>query len=211
MKKQFYYLFIIALTVLFSCNNSEKNAKGNSDSTGISQDTMIVKSNNAEDLDTSDVSFFENAAYGGITEVESSNKILQESKDSSIRTFAEMMVKDHSAANTSLKSIASAKGYILPTVLPESKLAAIRKMDTFKAEGRDEYYMQLMVLEHQKAIDLFSAGSRSRDTTISRFASSILPKLKEHYQHTLRIDTALKAIKANQGDDPLKISNRKKL
>jgi putative membrane protein len=209
MKRYSYYL-IMVVGIVAACNNSDQNKTTDTDTTSLKSDTSIITNSNAEQLDSIDISFFKNAAYGGMIEVESSNKILQESKDKAVRTFAEMMVKDHGDANAKLKTIAAAKGYVLPTALPESRLALIKKMDTFRDEGRDEYYIQLMIQEHQNAIDLFTAGSKSQDSTISNFASSLLPKLSHHYQHTLKIDTALKAVKANQGDDPLKISNRKK-
>jgi putative membrane protein len=210
MKKYSYSLILSIIYIFAACSNSNQNTNTATDTTNKKPDTSISKASNAQNLDTADVSFFENAAYGGMIEVESSNKILQESKDTAIKTFAEMMVKDHTEANTKLKAIATDKGYILPALLPESKQAVIKKMDTYKQEGRDEYYIQLMISEHKNAINLFSAASRSHDTTISKFASGLLPTLNHHYQHTLKIDTALKAVKTNQGDDPLKISNRKK-
>jgi putative membrane protein len=210
MKSYSSYLILLTFSILIACSSNSDQKTKTDTTTNVKSDTVIVKTENAQKLDPADVSFFENAAYGGMVEVESSNKILQASTDNDIKTFAQMMVKDHGEANAKLKTMASGKGYILPSVLPQSKLDLIKKMDTYKEEGRDEYYMQLMKAEHQNAIDLFTAASRSKDTTISDFATSLLPKLKHHYQHTLKIDTALKAVKANQGDDPLKISNRKK-
>ncbi len=86
----------------------------------------------------------------------------------------------------------------------------INKMDTYQNEGRNEYYLQLMLNEHNKAIDLFSLASRSTDQDIKTFASNLLPTLKHHYKEVSKLDSLFKQPRANQGDDPLKISDRKK-
>jgi len=208
MKKQLLAPILIVTSILSACSNNNQE-KASADTT-LKTDTNIIKNENAVSLDTTDVSFFKNAAYGGMTEVEGSNKILQLTTDTAIKTFAKMMVDDHTQANEALKSLATSKGYTLPIALPESKLAVLKKMDTFKDEGRDEYYVKLMIAEHKNAINIFSLAGRSKDAEISKFATSILPKLNHHYQHILKLDTAQQAPKANQGDDPLKISDRKK-
>ncbi|MDQ8051616.1 MAG: DUF4142 domain-containing protein [Pedobacter sp.] len=209
MDKHFRHLLVFGLAILSACQQSEKQSPENADSSQSKKDTLLTKTAAAKPLDTSTVSFFQQAAYGGMVEVESSNQILQHTKDPAIKTFAEMMVKDHGAANVQLKALAATNGYILPATLPNSKVDLISKMDTFKDEGRDEYYIQLMVTEHKNAIQLFSMASRSDDVAVAKFASTLLPTLNHHYQHTLKIDSAFKKAKANQGDDPLKLSDRK--
>lgn len=213
MKKYVLYLSLLAACVLSACGNSDSDnneTQKNDTLKNQTGDTTLTKNSNAAKLDTADVTFFEQAAYGGMVEVESSNAILQHTKDAAVKTFAQMMVKDHGAANVKLKTLAEQKGYILPPQLPMSKVETINKMNTLKDEGRDEYYMQLMAAEHQKAIQIFSMASRSHDKDIAAFASALLPTLNHHYEHTKRIDSTFKAIKANQGDDPLKLSDRKK-
>jgi putative membrane protein len=210
MRKHAITLISAGMAILSACGNSDQKAKQDADTTLKTSDTTITKTSKAVALDTVDVSFFQNAAYGGMVEVESSNKIIQLTTDSAIKNFAQMMVKDHGQANLELKSLANAKGYILPAALPGSKIDLIRKIESFNNEGRDEYYVQLMMMEHKNAVNLFSAGSKSHDPEISKFASTLLPKLNAHLQHVMKLDTAQIAPRANQGDDPLKISDRKK-
>lgn len=212
MKNLFIPLSFSLITLCAACGNSgqPKETAMAADTSVKSMDTVLSKTENAVKLDTTDTFFFQQAAYGGMVEVESSSKILQSSKNQNVLSFAAMMTKDHGDANKQLKDLAMNKGYILPPVLPESKLKLIRKMDELKEEGKNEYYIQLMIDEHNKAVDLFSVASRSKDAEISQFAKTMLPTLKMHYDHITKIDTLFKTPKANQGDDPLKISNRKK-
>ena len=120
------------------------------------------------------------------------------------------MLKDHGEANKKLEKLAMQKGYALPKALPASKLALINKLDDFKNKGRNEYYVRLMINEHANAINLFSMGERSKDQDIAEFSAATLPIIKQHYQHILKLDTLMQKPRANQGDDPLKISDRKK-
>ncbi|TKC10442.1 DUF4142 domain-containing protein [Pedobacter polaris] len=207
MKNPFLYLIILVLAACGS--NEQKDSTSTKDSSASQPDTLLVKTDDATKLDSNDVSFFEHAAYGGMVEVESSSKILVTTEDSAIKTFAQMMVNDHGDANRKLSALAQSKGYVLPSALPNSKIELINKMDSFKDEGRNEYYLQLMINEHKTAIDLFALAERSADKQISQFASGLLPKLKHHYRLVMQIDTAFQAPKANQGDDPLKLSDRK--
>lgn len=207
MKNSILYLMLF---VLAACSNKEqKTSETDKDTAAMQSDTLVTSTDNSQKLDTVDVSFFEQAAYGGMLEVESSKKILTVTANPDVKVFAEMMVKDHSAANERLKALALGKGYALPATLPNSKIELVNKMDSFKDEGRNEYYLQLMLNEHVKAIDLFSLASRSVDKEISQFASSILPTLKHHYEHVKKADSIYRQPKTNQGDDPLKLSDRK--
>jgi len=203
------YLFL-SMLLFAACSSNEQKNDDTKDTTAYQADTLVNKTNDAANLDTTDVAFFQNAAYGGMIEVEASNKALTFTENPDIKTFADMMVKDHGGANQKLKSLAKNKGYVLPAALPLSKVEAIDKMNSFKDEGRNEYYLQLMVNEHQKAIDIFSLASRSKDAEINQFATSLLPTLKHHYMEVKKLDSTYRQPKVNQGDDPLKISDRTK-
>lgn len=203
-----YFMFLL----LAACSGKEQKTDAPEDSTGTTgaKDTLVTSTPNSQKLDTTDISFFQQAAYGGMVEVESSKKILSLTENPQVKAFADMMVQDHGAANEHLKGLALSKGYALPAALPNSKVEQINKMDALKDEGRNEYYLLLMVNEHVKAIDLFSLASRSTDKEINHFASTLLPKLKHHYQEVKKLDSLYRLPRANQGDDPLKLSDREK-
>lgn len=209
MKNPILYLMFLLLA---ACSGKEQKTDTLEDSIGTAgaKDTLVTSTENSQKLDTTDVSFFQQAAYGGMVEVESSKKILALTENPEVKVFAEMMVKDHGAANERLKALALSKGYALPAALPNSKVEQINKMDSFKDEGRNEYYLLLMVNEHIKAIDLFALASRSKDKEINQFASSLLPTLKHHYNHVKKTDSLYRQPRMNQGDDPLKLSDREK-
>src|SRR5688572_14073391 len=61
----------------------------------------------------SDFSFAEKAAKAGLREVAVSQEVKDKLMNPRVREFAEMMVKDHSAVNRELQSLASNKGATL--------------------------------------------------------------------------------------------------
>lgn len=63
---------------------------------------------------TSPQEFVTKAANGGMFEVESSRLALEKAKRGEVRTFAQMMVDDHSKANAELESVASKAGLNVP-------------------------------------------------------------------------------------------------
>jgi putative membrane protein len=65
------------------------------------------------------------AAMGGMAEIELSKLALRNSSNSKIKSFAQMMVNDHSKANSELKSMATSKGIELPTSLDKEHAAAV--------------------------------------------------------------------------------------
>lgn len=202
------YLFLL-IAIFAACNNEQKS-KDQNDTSAHHIDTLLSKSDHAVNLDTSDVAFFQKASYGGMVEVEASSKILTFTENAEIKSFAAMMVKDHGGVNKQLNELAINKGYILPGALPISKVGEIDRMNSFKDEARNEYYLQLMIAEHQIAIDVFAVASRSSDAAINKFATGLLPTLKHHYMEVKKLDSIFKLPKVSQGDDLLKISDREK-
>lgn len=204
-------LFILFLFVLTACSNTSSNKQDQADTNvNTNADTLLNETAEAIDLEPDSRLFLEKAAYANLVQLESSNKIASETASQQIKNFAEMLSKEQQMLNVKLNDLAKSKGYTLPKLLPNSKVELIKKMDELKDEGRNEFYVKLIIKENQDAIDAFALGSRSKDKEINNFATGALPKLKQNHQKIMNIDTAILAPKAGQGDDLLKISNRNK-
>lgn len=209
MKKLIYLSAGIMGILMASCGNSEKQNQAKSSSDTATRDTgVVVENENTNKVDTADLSFFKNAAIGGLTEVEASSRMLIVSKDSAIRTFARIMVDDHTKVNSQLTELAKHKGLELPKVLSDRALAKVRNIDSYKDDGRNEYYAHLMATDHKQSVDLFNTAANSKDKNISSFAKQTLSALLHHYKMAKDLEAKITAHKTNQGDDPLKLSNK---
>lgn len=191
MKKQ--SLIMIALAGAFaiqSCQNNNKNNAGldqSNDSTLDSLNNSTALLNESDEDDDSNL-FLKQAAIGGIMEVEAGKIAIANASSADVKALAQMIVKDHEAANQELKALATGKSVLLPTELPADKQDHLNSMKNLKGKDFDKHYLQMMREDHKKDIDMFretSANSRSKD--IKDFAAKTLPVLEKHSQEVERV------------------------
>ena len=108
--------------------------------------------------DDPDASFYKNAAEAGIFEVEAANQAQQKATMQSVKDFAAMMVKDHTAANDQLKTLAASKNISLPTSASVSQMAEKAKLDVLTGETYDKSYIKGQI----KPTTARSSSSRRR-------------------------------------------------
>src|SRR5436190_2759810 len=131
-------------------------------------------------LNQEDKTFVKEAATGGMAEVELS-KIAQKSENAAVKSFADRMVRDHTAANQELTTIASSLGIDVPKVLDPEHEQIRQKLATLHGKALDEQYMKGMVEDHDKTVDLFQQEGRSGSSAqLKQFAQKTLPTLQEH-------------------------------
>jgi len=124
--------------------------------------------------------FATTAADAGFTEIHLAELATKKTTNESIRQFAEMMMKDHSAANEELKKIAADKGIELPTACLTCD-ATYRTLHDLDTDEFNERYVQMMVDDHERVVKLFSLeATKGEDADLKAWASEKLPLLKHH-------------------------------
>jgi putative membrane protein len=137
----------------------------------------------SQQLAQQDIDFAKKAAGDGMAEVKLGELAQQQAESEQVKQFGQRMVDDHSKANDKLKSIAEQKGIDLPQDLPAK--AQQTHDDLLQKSGHefDQVYMDMMVEDHHKAIDLFQQEAKSgKDADLQTFADETLPTLQEHLQ-----------------------------
>jgi putative membrane protein len=128
------------------------------------------------------------AAMGGMTEVELSKLTLRKSANSKTKSFAHMMVSDHSKANSELRSIAASKAIDLPTSLDNEHAAAVESLAALTGAAFDQAYAKQMVSDHQKAVALFKQeASDNNNAELAEFARKTLPTIETHLQTAMEL------------------------
>jgi putative membrane protein len=128
-----------------------------------------------------DASFYKKAAEAGISEVDAANLALQKTSDPKIKDFANMMVKDHTAANDKLKTIADGKGITLPTSASVGQMATEAKLKVLAGDTFDKSYIKGQVKAHQQTIALLKKEvATGQDADAKSFAQSVLPTVRGH-------------------------------
>lgn len=141
----------------------------------------------------SDQTFASKVAAGGAAEVELAELAEQKSTDDTIKQLASRIKADHTKANQTLASIATEKGWTLPTQPAPEHTALKSKLEKLSGAEFDHAYAQAMVNDHKKDIAAFEHEAASgSDAALKSFASSTLPTLKQHLEMA---ETALKTAK----------------
>jgi len=181
---------LLALAIICQACNSG-GTKDSADST-TSKQTMVHDSTSGDTTDnmkngTPVNRFLEEAAIGGMVEVEMGKIGQQKASINSIKDFAAMIEKDHTEANTELSALASKKNFKLPAELPAAKMEHLNDLNRATGKDFDSYYINMMVEDHISDISLFEGATKSPDTAVSAFAKKVLPVLQKHYKQAREI------------------------
>lgn len=142
-------------------------------------------------LNQEDKTFVREAAIGGMAEVQLS-KIAQKSENADVKSFADRMVRDHTAANDQLTAIAKGFGGDMPSKLDSEHERLRDKLQTLHGKAFDEQYMRHMVEDHNKAVKLFQQESRTgHNSELKQFAQKTLPTLEEHQKMAVELSRRL--------------------
>lgn len=130
---------------------------------------------------TTDVTFAQKAAIGGMTEVEASKLAVQKASDPKVKSFAQHMVADHTKANEALKKAASAEGVTLPAGLDAEHKDKVAKLEGLSGKEFDDAYKTQMVDDHKTTVAMFEDKVKENPKTpIGSFAADTLPTLRTH-------------------------------
>ena len=170
MNKACILSIILIQTLLFAaCTNNKENKAEKS--------TVLV---NQSDVDEDAKEFMMAASIGSIMEVELAKVAQQQSSNSTVKDFAEMMIKDHTRIYNELKKLATDKHILLPIELEQEQKQELDELRKVSGSAFDERYMRLMVTNHEKAIADYQTGARNRDRDVNKLASAKIDSLKSH-------------------------------
>ncbi|MHC8326588.1 DUF4142 domain-containing protein [Pseudomonas sp. LB1P83] len=140
--------------------------------------------------------FVDNAAAGGIAEVETSKLALEKSSSADIKAFANMMITDHTKANKELTALAKKNDIEVPDDTTLVKQAKEKILD-MRDESFDAAYANNQVKAHEETIELFKkqANTVTDDkvkgaTDLKGFAQKMLPALEKHLDMAKKLQAA---------------------
>ncbi|KJH78796.1 DUF4142 domain-containing protein [Pseudomonas sp. ES3-33] len=140
--------------------------------------------------------FVDNAAAGGIAEIETSRLALEKSSSADIKAFANMMITDHSKANDELAALARKNDIEVPDTTTLVKKAKEKILEV-RDESFDAAYANNQVKAHEETIELFKkeANTVTDDkvkgaTELKAFAQKMLPALEKHLAEAKKLQAA---------------------
>lgn len=104
------------------------------------------------------------------------------SKNTKVKSFADMMVSDHAKTTAEVKAAATASGMKLPPpALDEAKAKMIKELQAAKGEQRDQLYLDQQTMAHQEALALHKSYSMTGDSPkLKAVAAKAVPIVQHH-------------------------------
>lgn len=195
MKKRILVMLFAAGTFAFqSCGPGNTNNADDSVEHAIEQNENRLDNQQGNTGDKEDdAEFAVKAADSGLAEVNASKVAQEKAQDQRVKDFAAMMIGDHTKANEELKALASSKNITLPNAPGEPHVKNVADLNSYTGADFDKEYMDLMVDDHQKAVNLFEdAAEDVEDPDLRAFAAKTLPSLQKHLEHAKTLRDALK-------------------
>jgi putative membrane protein len=148
-------------------------------------------------LSHQDTSFIKDAAEGGNAEIAGSEVALKQSGSADVKTFAQMLVDDHTKAGNELKGLAEQKGVKISDTPSIMKKTEIKVLSERKGSSFDQHYADSVGVKwHQDTIKLFQKEvDKGTDADVKAWASKTLPTLQHHLE-------AAQALKAKTDAEP---------
>ncbi|MGH8189986.1 MAG: DUF4142 domain-containing protein [Rhodanobacteraceae bacterium] len=135
--------------------------------------------------------FAPDAERAGMLEIKLADLALKKSHDSSVKSFARRMKKDHTAADKKLQGIVGSSEQ-LPADLTAEQQQTVSSLESKSGKDFDKAYADQTVEDHQQAVSLFeNATSHAPTQQLRDFASHTLPTLKEHLKDAQHLQSKL--------------------
>jgi putative membrane protein len=176
----------LALIFVLASGTTSMKAQDTSPAPAPSTSTSAAETST---LSHGDKKFIRKVARASTNEVALS--VLADSRASSpdVKSFATMMVRDHTQANSDLGTLAKAKGIDISKAVDEGKVDGVSDLSVTSGPAFDKAYAKLMVSAHKGAVDLFKDEVASgQDPDVVAFAKKYVDTLSMHLDHALALE-----------------------
>ena len=138
---------------------------------------------------TTATAFVPMATSSNLFEIESSRLALERSRNPRIRSYANMMVRDHSMTTQALMGgmQMAAMGGMAPA-LDTRRAAMLNQLASASGRQFDALYAQMQVMAHQEALALHGGYAQAgSDPALRNFAASVTPHIQHHLAQARRL------------------------
>jgi putative membrane protein len=195
MKKLSYAIMIaLAAYALQGCNSAPKDAKANADSLNKTKDTTAnAAATGGIAVTAEDAKFATDAANGGLAEVALGKLAQTKATNAQVKSFADMMVTDHTKVNDELAAIAKTKNITLPTAPDADHQKKLDDLSKLSGKDFDKAYVDAMVDGHKKTLDLMQMAAKDcKDADLKAFAAKTAPVVQTHLDAINKIHDSMK-------------------
>ena len=157
------------------------------------QDQRRAKNYNDKTLaDDSAIHFIKNGIESSLVEIKASGIAKSRSSNQNVINFANMMITHHTETVNELKKIQADKMVSSRDSINTKHENALNMLSSKSGSEFDKAYIEMMITDHEKAIELFKGVNNHTSGTIQNFAAKTLPSLQTHLDEAVKLKASLK-------------------
>ena len=131
--------------------------------------------------------FVATASSANAFEIEAAKLALQMAQSPDLRSFAQTMLDDHTAAQEELLATGKAANTDIAKPQPDGEQQGLLDgLESAEPERFDALYVDSQIFAHQRALALFKGYAEGNDP-LNLYAAEALPTLQKHYGMILEI------------------------
>lgn len=129
-----------------------------------------------------EIQFITEAAAGGLFEVRVAQLAAQKANDTTVKSYASMLLEDHTAANEKLRQLAAGLRVSLPTDISEDNKKVLERLGQASGNDFDRQFVETVgIKDHKDDIAKFEkVGNTTANASVRTFALATLPTLRAH-------------------------------
>ena len=178
------------ITALAGCHNKSNTdeAAGSAAANAPAATPLPSETPTTATAPTTPQGFVDQAASSDMYEIAAAKLAQQMGKSEQLKSFAAMMVKDHTQSTAELKAaVAKASGLMMPTAMQAEQQA---QLDALKNAGDNfaTLYAQQQVGAHQAALMLLQDQANSGTVApLKDFAAKAVPVVQHHLEEAMKL------------------------
>jgi putative membrane protein len=131
--------------------------------------------------------FLKEAIEGNLAEVQMGQLAQKNGSSDSVRSYGQMLEKDHSEAGKKASAVAGGMAVTPPTAPNAQQKATYDRMAKLTGAAFDREFARHMVDDHKKDIKEYEKAAKSSDAA-GAYAKEALPTLRKHLQAAQGLD-----------------------
>ena len=159
---------------------------------GVALSVTILLASPSLAQDRASQKFLKEAIEGNFAEVQMGQLAQKQGNSDGVRSFGQMLEKDHSEANKKAVVVANSLGMTPPTEPSKKQKADYDKMSKMSGAQFDKAFAAHMVADHKKDVKEYERASKLKDAA-GPYAAETVPVLRKHLDAAQALNSAKSA------------------
>ena len=135
--------------------------------------------------------FIRDAVQGNLAEIKLGQLAQEKTQSAEVKSYAQMLVTDHSTSNEQAEKDAKQIGITIPTELSVSQKSTYNRMSKLSGTAFDRAFVAEMIAGYKTNITRFQKEAKKKDDPAADFANQMLPTLKKHLDAAQQLEPGI--------------------